>query len=666
MLFLVLNTMTSGKNDRLQLALRASKEGIWDWDLKAGTIDYSIRALRFLGCRKDDAPNIFIKGSGLLDEESMKAVEEALRRVNDEGEDLFAVEPKITTRQGLARWFRIRGTPVRDDEGQVIRIAGSMIEITKRKKAEHELAEERFLIQNLLDNIPMNIYFKDEESRFVMANRSTAKKMGLESPDELVGKSDADFFSPGHAAPAREMELAMMATGEPVLDLTEHEIWTDRDDTWVKSTKYPWLGTDGKIKGTFGVTTDISELIRIRNQHEEIAKQLNKQNRLITEEREMLRLVIDSVPLQVYFKDCDHRFVIANEAMTKRFGCESPRQLYERSDRDLFSEEHWAKTERDEKQIMETGEPIVDLVERESFMDGRIAYVISSKYPWRDHEGKTMGTFGVSTDVSDLISAQQILRASAEEFDRKNAEMAGELALAREVQLALLADTFPTVKFQNRELNFHRLYRPAENLTGEFYEIIPLSEGRGGFLMGEVMGEGVRSALIVSMLRGLIEKERESAGDSGRFLTSLNEGLAHLFENSDLEIQVTAFYGVVDLVANTIQMSVAGHLNPIAVFDDGVRQLSPPDEACGSGLGVDGAKVYGRVVARLDGLRRMFCFTNSILKGKGGDYDSTMINEVIEVIERGGKIPNLLERLAETLKSRKNQALCMLAWELKK
>ena len=606
-----------------------------------------------------------------MDEESVSAVDEALRRVLQEGEDLFAVEPRVKTNRGDWRSFRVRGTPVRDGLGGVIRIAGSLIDISKRKEAERQLAEERHLIETLLDNIPMNVYFKDEESRFVMANLPTARKMGLSSTNKLVGKSDADFFSDEHASHARLVEKEIMASGGGVEDLTEHEKWDDREDTWVKSTKHAWVGHDGQVRGTFGVTIDISKLIRTREAQQKVTFLLNTQNQLIEEERERLSLVIDSVPLNVYFKNRDHEFVIANQAIAEWFEFSGPEELYDKSDRDIFSEEHWGKTEVDEKQIMESGEAIVGEIEKEVWSGKKDTWVMTSKYPWRDSEGIVVGTFGVSSDVSDLMVAQSDLRKLAGTYEKKNREMAEELELAREVQQALLPDEFPKISSGGATMSFHRLYEPARQLTGEFFEVLPLGAGRVGFLMGEVFDKGVRSALIVSMLRGLIEKEAASAGDAGAFLTGVNVGLAHLLMESGHEVKATAFYGVVDLIKAEIHLSVAGHVNPIAVFGDGVRQLVPPAHACGPALGVAENTIYGTVTAPLPGLRRLICFTEGLQNACNADGEKFGVTRMLEEIERGGDLERVMERLAEEVKSfggdqKFENTICLLGWEIKR
>jgi sigma-B regulation protein RsbU (phosphoserine phosphatase) len=295
--------------------------------------------------------------------------------------------------------------------------------------------------------------------------------------------------------------------------------------------------------------------------------------------------------------------------------------------------------------------------------------VITSKYPWRDSEGEVVGTFGVSSDISDLMQAQSDLRKLAATYERKNGEMAEELELAREVQQALLPDEFPKISGGGATMNFCRLYEPAHLLTGEFFEVLPLAPDRVGFLMGEVFDRGVRSALIVSMLRGLIEKEIASAGDAGEFLTGINVGLSHLLLNSGHETKATAFYGLVDLTKGEIQLSIAGHVNPMAVFDDGVRQLVPPAYACGPALGVAENSSYGTVSAPLTGLRRLICFTEGFQNTNNVEGKEFGVTRMLEEVERGGDLDRVMERLAEAVKDfgghqEFENAICLLGWEI--
>jgi len=96
------------------------------------------------------------------------------------GDDTFGAECRYHRPDGQTRWFRIRGACNRDKTGKPIIIAGSIIDITARKEAELRLTEEKHLLKLLSESIPANIYFKDMDSNFVMANTATARKMRRE------------------------------------------------------------------------------------------------------------------------------------------------------------------------------------------------------------------------------------------------------------------------------------------------------------------------------------------------------------------------------------------------------------------------------------------------------------------------------------------------------
>jgi len=74
--------------------------------------------------------------------------------------------------------------------------------VSERAEMESALARERFLLKTLMDNLPDHIYFKDRESRFIAANRAMVALFGLEGPAHVLGKTDADLFTPEHAQAA--------------------------------------------------------------------------------------------------------------------------------------------------------------------------------------------------------------------------------------------------------------------------------------------------------------------------------------------------------------------------------------------------------------------------------------------------------------------------------
>jgi len=125
-------------------------------------------------------------------------------------------------------------------------------------QAEEALDNEKYLMNALMNNIPDHIYFKDLQSRFIRINSAHAQSFGFNDPKQVIGKSDFDFFTDEHAKQAFEDEQRIIQTGEHI-NLEEKQTWSDRQDTWVSTTKIPLHDKSGKIIGTFGISKDITK-----------------------------------------------------------------------------------------------------------------------------------------------------------------------------------------------------------------------------------------------------------------------------------------------------------------------------------------------------------------------------------------------------------------------
>ena len=140
--------------------------------------------------------------------------------------------------------------------------------ITSRKKAEEALAKEQFLINALMNNLTDHVYFKDLNSKFIRNNRAHALSFGLKDPEQIIGKSDFDFFTEQAARQAFEDEQTIIKTGKQILK-EEKLTRKDSSDAWFSAIKMPLLDNEGKIIGTFGISRDITK--RKRSELESIA-----------------------------------------------------------------------------------------------------------------------------------------------------------------------------------------------------------------------------------------------------------------------------------------------------------------------------------------------------------------------------------------------------------
>ncbi len=354
------------------------------------------------------------------------------------------------------------------------------------KKQNEELNFEKSLIDALMANVPNYIYFKDRNSKFIKASLSLAKMFKLKNPEGLIGKSDFDFFDDEHAKPAYKDEQNIIKTEKPIINLIEKEVKKDGSISYVNTSKMPLYSQDGKIIGTFGISTDITESkqleaeIQMRNeelqaQEEELRQNLEEmqatqdellrmreieqhQHEELNFEKSLMDALLTYIPNYIYFKDLDSKFIKVSLSHVRAFNLKSPDELIGKSDFDFFDEEHAKPAYDDEQKIVKTKKPIIDLIEKEVKKNGSIRYVNTSKMPLYDKNGKVIGTFGISTDITEskLLETEiqmrnEELQAQEEELRQNLEEMQAtqdELTRMREIE----GQISEQLKIQNDEL----------------------------------------------------------------------------------------------------------------------------------------------------------------------------------------------------------------------
>ncbi len=149
------------------------------------------------------------------------------------------------------------------------------------------------------------------------------------------------------------------------------------------------------------------------------------------------------------------------------------------------------------------------------------------------------------------------------ELREKHRQTEEELLMARELQIALLPQKFPAVpahaSLQESALRFVSLYFPTGDVSGDFFSVFPVGEQAVGVLICDVMGHGVRSALITSMIRGLVEEHAQAAADPGELLTRVNHALAVILKQAETTMFATCFYVVADVARAELRFANAGH-----------------------------------------------------------------------------------------------------------
>ncbi len=487
---------------------------------------------------------------------------------------------------------------------------------------------ERLFFRALMDQLPFSIYFKDRDSRFILVSRWKAKKAGLE-PEEMIGWNDAMQFGPIHAAVARADELEVMETGQPIINKEEREDLPDGSIAWARTTKIALRDANGEVIGTFGASNDITKRI--------LAEQA------LQRERKLLRTLIDMLPFRVFVKDCEGRYLLSNAVHCATIGVKDDSELIGKTILDFRSDDGGRRSDKRDRLVIESGEPLFDREQPDLLNPGQGRWVISSRMPIIGEDNKVEGLVGVSIDHTSRKHAEIDL------LEREQ-RMREELEVARKLQEALLPDSEPAntarrVRSMDKyEISF--LYRPCEQLAGDFIHLIKIGDRKVGILIADVMGHGVRAALVTSMIAGFVRRLEPLAEQPEKFINELNRGVSSMVKNTRSFLFATACYAVIEDQAEKSILSYcnAGHCGPIC-FHGAIKQVLP--QLAGPALVLNPDFQYSSVNQEVPKGCRFFFITDGFYEATSPEGKEWGLNSLESVLSKTSDIP-LVDQIEAT------------------
>ncbi len=222
---------------------------------------------------------------------------------------------------------------------------------------------------------------------------------------------------------------------------------------------------------------------------------------------------------------------------------------------------------------------------------------------------------------------EQLVVERTLELRHKNSVMEEDLAMARELQIAILPHHFPALPKGASDaasaLKFCNIFRPTSFVSGDFFNVVRVSDTAVGILICDVMGHGVRAALVSAMIRALEEQLYERSNDPGGLLTEINRALCSVLQQAGSTIFTTAFYMIIDIGNSTIRFASAAHPSPLRVQHrpDDVLPISAR-ETTGPVLGIFEKaeyRTYSHPMARGDVI---LLFTDGLFEVEGEDGET--------------------------------------------
>ena len=172
----------------------------------------------------------------------------------------YALECRLRRHDGIYRWWLIRGVPLRDAGGKILKWFGTCTDIEDIKQSEEALRASQQITEGIIDSIPMRVFWKDRELNYLGCNKAFARDAGFSEPRDLVGKDDRQMGWRAQAELYRADDRQVLKSGKPKLFIEEPQTTPDGKTLTLLTSKIPLRNAAGEITGVLGTYMDITEL----------------------------------------------------------------------------------------------------------------------------------------------------------------------------------------------------------------------------------------------------------------------------------------------------------------------------------------------------------------------------------------------------------------------
>jgi PAS domain S-box-containing protein len=306
-------------------------------------------------------------------------------------------------------------------------------------KGKKQLFDEKHLLYTLIDNMPDFIYIKDTDSNFIVANQKIMNVHGLKSRDQLIGKSDHDFYPKELADKYHRNEQAIIRTGKPLINHEERSLDEKGNDIYLSTTKIPLHDADGKIIGIVGIGRDITDKIKAEEKlldHSEQLQQINaileeKQEeiqqqteelsaqtdnlRLANQELEKLSVAVSETDNVVIILDAEGNFEWVNNSFTRVYGYKLDQFVQERG-KNILEGSHQPKIKDILAKCRDTCKTIRYHTEAMD-KDGNVIWTQSTLTPVMNADKQIIRFVAVDTDITAVKKAQEMINSQKAEIE---------------------------------------------------------------------------------------------------------------------------------------------------------------------------------------------------------------------------------------------------------
>jgi sigma-B regulation protein RsbU (phosphoserine phosphatase) len=491
-------------------------------------------------------------------------------------------------------------------------------------------AEEKY--RAIFENSVSGIFQTTPDGRYLNVNPALTRIYGYDTPEDLISGL-TDIARRLYVDPNRRSEFIRHMQEEGVVQNFESQIYRkDGAIIWISESARAVRNAEGDILFYEGMVEDISA----RKEAEEKLR--------LSENR--FRSVWDSTFDGMRLTDELGVIVAVNPSFCRTVGLK-PDDLIGKPFHSIYSDA------RDHNELMArylerfNNRRTEAQVERKvAFRTGKTVDLELSNSFIESSEGRIL-LLSVFRDITIRKQAEERerqanleLARSQAELRKKNEIMEEEINMAREIQQAMLPQQYPNfppgVPPDQSLLRFSHRYLPTGQVGGDFFNVLPLSEKKAGLFICDVMGHGVRSALVTAMVRALVEELRPIALNPGLLLTRINSDLRAILQLAGTPLFTTAFYLVVDLNKREMLFANAGHPKPFYIHKDTgeIETLKNADGRSYPALGLFPDSTYPTNHHSIRAGDAVMLFTDGIYEVEGKDNQQFSQSMLVEVLRK--------------------------------
>jgi len=467
--------------ERWEFASEGNRYGVWDWDLIANEVYFSKQWKQMLGYEEDKIDNALDEWEKRIHPDDKEQVFADVNKHLDGKTAFYENEHRVLCKDGSYKWIMDRGKVIAwTEDKNPQRMICTHTDITDRKQADKIRLEKDAKLRTLFETIPDLIWLKDADGVFLDCNPKFEHLIGA-TKNELLGKTDYDYFDSVLADYFREKDKAAMAAGKPTVNEEAVIYADDGHQELLETIKTPMYDSKGDLIGVLGIARDITEYkqsIDKLNKASRLYATLSQINATIIRERDQKKLFQEICDITIKFGkfkfawigliDQDKKFVTAVSHSGE--GSNYLKGLKISLIDDVSSKGPTARSIKEGKSVVFND------------LENNLEYS-----PWREramsYGYRSSGAFPIRVD-NNIIGTLNVYAVDSHFFDEDETGLLEEMVLDISFALEKLEEEKNSKKAEKvlelSEQRFKTIFEEAplgvaliDSLTGHIYEVNP-------------------------------------------------------------------------------------------------------------------------------------------------------------------------------------------------